>query len=130
MFDSQKLSFNTFKNGYKHGVYIFTSDVCQICHDYKEKIKNIDNAYLYFVEVTTDEEETILYEMIDSVGLPATVGYTDGDIDFVRRGMLYESDFSEVMKYIKRFGDAPLPPDEIKKRTEKLKTRCEYGSVP
>lgn len=126
MFDTQKLSFEAFANGYKHGVYVFTQDTCHICHDYKERIKDINSAYLYFVEVTTDEEESKLIEMIDSVGFPVTVGYFNGDIDFVRRGGLYEADISEVVKYLKRFGDKPLPADEIVRRKEKLKTRCEF----
>ena len=55
MFDSQKLAFENFVLGYKHGVYVFTKDGCRACEDYKKEIEWINNSYLYFVEVLLEE---------------------------------------------------------------------------
>jgi hypothetical protein len=37
---------------------------------------------LYFVEVNTEEEKSILAKIIDRTALPATVAYLDNEIKF------------------------------------------------
>lgn len=124
MFDTQKLSFENFVLGYKHGVYIFTSDTCRVCQDYKRDIEWINNCYLYFVEANTNEEKTLLAKIIGRTALPATVGYLDNEIKFVRMGHIFEADWIEIDKFLKTFGDAPLPKSEIDRRMERQKNRC------
>ena len=124
MFDSQKLSFENFVMGYKHGVYIFTSDSCRVCQDYKRDIEWINNCFLYFVEVNTEEEKSILAKIIDRTALPATVAYLDNEIKFIRMGEVFEADWIEFDQFLKQFPDKPLPKDEIQRRIDKQKNRC------
>lgn len=132
MFDSQKLAFENFVLGYKNGVYIFTKDGCHACEDYKREIEWINNCYLYFVEVTTDEERAILSKILDRTAFPITVGYLDNQIKFIRQGILFEKDWAEVHKFLETFPENPLTPDEIQKRIEKQKNRCllTYYAIP
>jgi hypothetical protein len=124
MLDSQKLSFENFLMNYKHGCYIFSSDTCHACQDYKREIEWIDNCYLYFVEVTTEEEKNLLSKIIDRKAFPQTVGYVDNEIKFIRAGVIYESDWKEIQVFLDKFGTNPLPKDEIQRRIEKQKNRC------
>ena len=77
MLDTQRLTLEKFLLGYKHGVYIFTSDACSICTDYKAQLEWVKSPYLYFVEVVTDQEKAIVRKVIDRIGFPATVAYLD-----------------------------------------------------
>lgn len=79
---------------------------------------------MYFVDVNTTEEKNILAKIIDRTALPATVGYIDNEIKFIKMGHVYEADWVEVDKFLKTFGDKPLPKDEINKRIERQKNRC------
>lgn len=124
MFDSQKLSFENFVMGYKHGVYLFTSDSCRVCQDYKHDIEWINNCYLYFVEVNTEQEKSILAKLIDRTALPATVAYLDNEIKFIRMGHVFEADWIQFHEFLKQFGDKPLPLNEIRRRIERQKNRC------
>lgn len=124
MFDSQKISFENFVLGYKHGVYLFTSDSCRVCQDYKHDIEWINNCYLYFVEVNTEEEKSILAKIIDRTALPATVAYLDNEIKFIQMGHVFEADWVKFNYFLKQFPDKPLPMDEIQRRIEKQKNRC------
>ena len=110
--------------GYKHGVYIFTSDSCRVCQDYKRDIEWINNCFLYFVDVNTEEEKSILAKIIDRTALPATVAYLDNEIKFIRMGEVFEADWLEFDQFLKQFPDKPLPKDEIQRRIEKQKNRC------
>lgn len=125
MFDSQKLSFDKWLMGYKHGVYVFTSDSCSICKDYKESIKDINNHYLYFVEVVTEEQKKVLSKVIGRGVLPCTAFYKDAKLEEVKTGMLFDTQMATVMQYLKQFGDAPLTMSEIEERIEKIKTRAQ-----
>lgn len=126
MLDSQKLAFENFLMGYKHGVYIFTKDACQACQDYKKEIEWINNCYLYIVEVNTEKERQILEKLIDRQGFPITVCYLDNEIKFIRNGVLSDGDedWIKIYNFLMKFGDHPLPPDEIQSRIERQKNRC------
>jgi hypothetical protein len=82
MFDSQKLSFEKFLLSYRHGIYIFTDDACHICQDYKQSIEYINNAYLYFVEVSLDSERKILAEMLERTVFPLTACFKDNKLKY------------------------------------------------
>ncbi|MBO7691868.1 MAG: hypothetical protein J6T10_04440 [Methanobrevibacter sp.] len=132
MFDSQKLAFENFVLGYKHGVYVFTKDGCRACEDYKKEIEWINNSYLYFVEVLLEEQREVLSKIIDRTAFPITVGYLDNQIKFIRQGILFEKDWAEVHKFLETFPPSPLTPEEIKNRIEKQKNRCllTYYAIP
>lgn len=66
----------------------------------------------------------MLAKIIDRTALPATVGYVDNEIKFIKMGHVYEADWIDVDKFLKNFGDKPLPKDEITKRIERQKNRC------
>lgn len=132
MFDSQKLAFENFLLGYKHGVYVFTKDGCHACEDYKNEIKWINNCFLYFVEVVKDEERAILTKLIDRKAFPLTVGYIDNEIKFIEQGVIYEKGWVKIHQFLEKFPKNPLPPDEIQRRIEKQKNRCllTYYAIP
>lgn len=103
---------------------MFSSDSCRVCQDYKHDIEWINNCYLYFVDVNTEQEKSILAKLIDRTALPATVAYLDNEIKFIRMGHVFEADWIEFHEFLKQFGDKPLPKDEIRRRIEKQKNRC------
>lgn len=127
MFDSQKLSFDKWLMGYKHGVYVFTSDSCSVCKDFKESIKDINNHYLYFVEVVTEKQKEIVAKLTHRSAFPQTAAYKDNQLDFVRMGMLFDTQMAEIMSYLKQFGDAPLSPEDLKERISDFNNKCELA---
>lgn len=127
MFDSQKISFDSFVTGYKHGVYIITRDACEVCQEYKRDIEYINNRYLYFVEARTEAQLRIAKGMHDRLAFPMTAGWKDNQLVFVRLGELFGKDFSDVLDWLKQFGDAPLSESELKERIDKFNARCELS---
>lgn len=127
MFDSQKLSFEKFILAFKHGIYVLTSDACHICQDYKESISYINNANLYFVEVITEQEKDIIYEMTERSVLPLTVCYKDNKLKYVKAGQLFDTQLKQIMSDLKEFGDKPLTKEEIEIKLEKERTKCELA---
>ena len=125
MFDSQKLSFENFLLGWKHGCYVFVKDNCSWCEKYKKEIEYIDSCFLFFVEVTTVKEMAILEKLTGRSAYPQTVGYFDNEIKFARTGVEFELQQAEViLPFLKQFPDKPLSEAEIQKRIEKHKNRC------
>lgn len=125
MFDSQKLAFDKFLLSYKHGIYIFTDDACHICQDYKQSIEYINNAYLYFVEVSTDSERKILADMLERTIFPLTVCFKDNKLKYVKPGQLFDTQLEPIFEDLKEFGDNPLSDAEIAERIQKEKTKCQ-----
>jgi hypothetical protein len=124
MFDSQKLPFNNFIKGYKHGIYVFTDDACHVCQDYKESIAYINNAYLYFVEINIESEREQLSKLLDRSIFPLTACFKDNKLKYVRPGQLFDKQLEEIFADLKIFGDNPLSQDEIERRLEKERTKC------
>lgn len=124
MFDSQVLSFDNFITGYKHGVYILTKDSCGVCQDYKKDIEYVNNRYLYFVDITTKQQEAFAKKLHNRLSFPMTAGWKDNQLVFVRLGELFGDDFNEVLEWLKQFGDAPLTQEELKDRIEKYNAKC------
>jgi hypothetical protein len=113
----QKINAQSFILGYKSGVYAFVSDSCQFCIDYKKDLERIDSPYLYIVEVATDEEKKVIWDLLDRIGFPLTAGYIDNEIKFVERGQRFGNDFTELVKFLEeRFPKEPLSEDELLKR--------------
>lgn len=124
MLDSQKMSFEKWLTSYKHGVYIFTSDTCSFCEDYKKSIEYVNNCYLYFVEVNKENEKKILAKHVKRTALPITARYKDNVCEKVQAGQLFETQLKEVFEYLKPFGNVPLSNDEIKKRLDEQHNTC------
>lgn len=127
MLENQKLSYEAFKCRLHHGVYIFSSDACQLCQDYKKEIEHINNNYLYFVELTTESDREEVRALVDRMAFPMTVGFIDGDIIFTRLGQLFGDDWLSVTDFLKRFGDSPLTEEQVKVKEEEIKKRCEIA---
>lgn len=127
MFDSQKLSFRKFITSYKHGIYVFTRDACHICTDYKQSIEYINNAYLYFVEVITSDEEEIVGELLQRHVFPLTACFKDNKLKYVKAGQLFDLQLEDIFKDLKEFGDNPLSQSEINERIKKEQTKCKLS---
>lgn len=126
MFDTQKISFDDFAFGYKHGVYVFVKDACDWCKRYKQEIEYINNHYLYVVEVATAKQEELLDKILArQTAFPITVGYVDNVIKFAKTGVQWEEQQAkEIIPFLKQFGDVPLSDAEIQRRLEKQRNRC------
>ena len=125
MFDTQKISFDDFALGYKHGVYIFTTDACDWCKRYKQEIEYINNHYLYFVEVQTTRQMDLLEKIVGKSAYPITAGFVDNVLKFSRTGVEWEEQQAKIiLPFLKQFGNAPLSEAEIQKRIEKQKNKC------
>lgn len=124
MFDSQKLNFEKFLLSFRHGIYVFTDDACHICQDYKESISYINNANLYFVEVATEQEKDIVNKMLERSVFPLTACFKDNKLKYVKPGQLFDTQLEQIMADLKEFGDKPLSDDEIQRRIQKEKTKC------
>jgi len=126
MFDTQKISFDDFAFGYKHGVYVFVKDACDWCKRYKQEIEYINNHYLYVVEVATAKQEELLDKILArQTAFPITVGYVDNVIKFAKTGVQWEEQQAkEIIPFLKQFGDVPLSDSEIQRRLEKQRNRC------
>ena len=124
MFDSQKLSFEKFILGYKHGIYVFTEDTCHICKEYKDSISFINNANLYFVEVSLETEKKLIEQMLGRSVFPLTACFKDNKLSYVKAEQLFETQLQGIFADLKKFGDKPLSPDEIQKRLKKEETKC------
>jgi hypothetical protein len=85
--------------------------------DYKKDLERIDSPYLYIVEVATDDEKKVIWDLLDRIGFPLTAGYIDNEIKFVERGQRFGNDFTELVKFLEeRFPKEPLSEDELLKR--------------
>lgn len=124
MFDSQKLSFEKFILSYRHGIYVFSDDACHICQDYKESISYINNANLYFVEVSTEKEKEIINKMLERFVFPLTACFKDNKLKYVKPGQLFDTQLEQIIADLKEFGDKPLSSEEIQDRQKKEKTKC------
>ncbi len=124
MFDSQKISFEKFILGYKHGIYVFTEDTCHICQEYKDSIAYINNANLYFVEVSLESEKRIVEELLGRSVFPLTACFKDNKLSYVKAGQLFETQLEGIFADLKKFGDKPLSPEEIQRRLKKEEDKC------
>lgn len=125
MNDSQKISFDDFLLGYKHGLYVFTKDSCDACVRYKKDLEWIESCYLYFVETPLIKQEAILEKLTGRSTFPQTVAYEDNQIKFVRTGVEFDKQQVEILlPFLKKLGTEPLTPEEIERRIQKQKNRC------
>ncbi len=121
----KKINFETFMLEYKHGLYIFSGDACQLCKDYEESLNYIKSPYLVSVEVVTDEEIQILESLTNRSVFPMSVGYKDNKLEFVRIGFEKDLQMSEVLlPFLESFPNIPLTQEEIERRISESKKTC------
>ena len=125
MLDSQKISFQDFAIGYRHGIYVLSQDSCEICHKYRQSIEHINNGNLYFVEVNTQRDRDLVYKMTQRAAFPMTCCYWDNELEYVRLGQLFELQLKEIYKSLEKFGPKPLTELEKRRRMQELKAKCE-----
>lgn len=127
MLESQKLNFHQFMTDWKHGVYILTSDSCEICLKYKQKIEYINNGNLYFVDVVSSKDRDIVYQITERGSFPMTVVFRDNNLEFVRLGELFDKQLEEIFLVLKEFGETPLSESEKQQRMLAFKSKCELS---
>jgi hypothetical protein len=110
------LTTSEFFSGLLNGVYVFVTDTCQFCMDYRKELDRLKSPWLKIVEVNGDEEKREIWSWLDRVGFPLTAGIRDGEIKFVERGQRFGNDFTELIEFLKTFPDQPLSDDELLKR--------------
>lgn len=124
MLEEQKITFNDFMLDYKHGVYIFTDDSCDVCAKYKNSIDHINNPNLYFVDVITRQDKDALYEITGKSSTPLTVVFKDNEIEFCQLGQLFDRQLATVFKLLDTFGDTRLSDTEKLNRIKQYNERC------
>jgi hypothetical protein len=127
MLESQKMSAENFIIGFKHGIYIITNDACQICEDYKREIIEINSAHLHFVEAVTDADRQAIKEIVGRGGFPLTVGFWMNQVRFVKGGILYGKERIETFKFLEKFPDRPLKPEELEELKRAVSRVCKLA---
>ena len=127
MREGQILEALNFVNGFKHGVYVCTTDACQFCQDYKQSIAHIDNPNLYFVESVTDEQKDAVWGLLKRVGFPLTACFWKDDLKFVKNGQPFGEDLNEIMKFLDRFPKDGYSSEERNKLANERAKECKLA---
>lgn len=116
------LSFNGFlerKNiSPLNGMYVFSSDSCGICNIYKKNLATFPYDFDY-VDIALRTEKDELFRTFTDSSLPFTVVYKDGNVEYIKNGILMEYQFKELrgllqnLKFNKQV-NAPLTPSSFK----------------
>lgn len=88
-------------NEINHGVYVFTSDSCELCAQFEKDLSAYDTSSFTSVEVTKDEE-TILNEMFKIQGFPFTIVFINNDIGMIKKGILYQKQMNDIFDFLKK----------------------------
>lgn len=127
MREGQILEAFNFLSSFKHGLYIFTSDACQFCQDYKKSLEHVSSPHLYFVEAVTDEQKDAVWAELKRVGFPLTVGYWKNQIRFIKNGQIFGEDLNDALKFLDRFPKYPISEDERNKLANELAKECKLA---
>lgn len=114
--DDEIVSTSEFIKSYKSGLFVFVTDSCGFCQDYRKELEQLNSPWLKIVEVNRDDEKNEVWSWLDRVGFPLTVGIMDNDVKFIERGQRFGNDFSELSEFLKLFPTEPLSQDELLKR--------------
>lgn len=114
--DDQVITAEDFLASYKNGLLVFVTDSCGFCQDYRKELEILKSPWLKIVEVNRDDEKNAIWEWLDRVGFPLTVGIMDNEIKFIERGQRFGNDFSELSEFLKLFPEQPLSNEEMLKR--------------
>ena len=88
-------------NEKNHGVYIFTSDSCELCSQFEKDLSSYDTSSFTSVEVTRDEE-IILSEMFKVQGFPFTVVFVENKIGMIKKGVLFQKQMNDIFDFLKK----------------------------
>lgn len=88
-------------NEKNHGVYIFTSDSCELCAQFEKDLASYDTSSFTSVEVTRDEE-IILSEMFKVKGFPFTVVFVENEIGLIKKGVLFQKQMNDIFDFLKK----------------------------
>lgn len=88
-------------NEKNHGVYIFTSDSCELCAQFQRDLSSYDTSSFTAVEVTKDEE-IILSQMFNVQGFPFTVVFVENKIGLIKKGVLYQKQINDIFDFMKK----------------------------
>lgn len=92
---------NAFLNEDKHhGVYVFTSDSCDLCEQFEKDLSQYDTSSFAAIEVIGDEE-IILTEMFGLKGFPFTVVFVENKIGLIKSGVLFQKQMNEIYNFLK-----------------------------
>jgi len=99
------INFEAYKNiEFKHGIFIYSSDTCDLCKMYKADLNlhyNELTAQVQPVELILKSEETELREMIPEFKVcPATSVYFDNELKWFKGGVLFELQIKELIQTI------------------------------
>lgn len=114
--DDKVIAADDFIKSYKSGLFVFVTDSCGFCQDYRKELEILKSPWLKIVEVNRDDEKNAIWEWLDRVGFPLTVGIMDNEIKFIERGQRFGNDFSELLEFLKLFPEQPLSNEELLKR--------------
>lgn len=84
-----------------HGVYVFTSDSCELCAQFEKDLSSYDTSSFAAIEVMRDEE-IILDTMFDVKGFPFTVVFVDNEIGLIKKGVLFQKQMNEIYDFLKK----------------------------
>ena len=88
-------------NEKNHGVYVFTSDSCELCAQFEKDLAAYDTSSFTSVEVTKDEE-IILSEMFKVQGFPFTVVFVENEIGMIKKGVLFQKQMNDIFEFLKK----------------------------
>lgn len=88
-------------NEKNHGVYVFTSDSCELCAQFEKDLSSYDTSSFTSVEVTKDEE-IILSEMFNVHGFPFTVVFVENEIGMIKKGVLFQKQMNDIFDFLKK----------------------------
>ena len=84
-----------------HGVYVFTSDSCELCSKFEKDLARYDTSSFTFVEVCKDEE--IIMENIFSVSsYPLTIVFVENQIGMTKKGMLFQKQMNDIFDFLEK----------------------------
>ena len=83
-----------------HGVYVFTSDSCELCAQFQKDLSKYDTSSFTAIEVDADEE-IILTSMFNIQGFPFTIVYVNNEIGLVKKGVLFNKQMNELFAFMK-----------------------------
>ena len=83
-----------------HGVYVFTSDACDLCAQFERDLAQYDTSSFTAIEVTGDED-LILSTMFNVQGFPFTIVYVNNEIGLVKKGVLFQKQMNELFAFMK-----------------------------
>lgn len=87
----------------KNGVYVFTSDACELCSEFERNLTQYDTSAFTIVEITTIDVAGFS-NMFGVENFPYTVVFIDDKIEFRKPGVLFQKQLTEIFNFLKTKG--------------------------